>query len=226
MRNVSYKRVSSTGQEFYRQLANVDVKFDKEFSDKLSGKDTNRPELQQCLDYLQEGDWLWVHEISRLSRSVEDLRRVVTGLMDKGVSVKFVKEGLEFTVSKDEPMKAAMSKMLLTLLGSVAEFDREMITMRVNEGVQAAKDRGVKFGASNPKYKETHQRNKAAGLHKTSVRKVEQPELLARIRQMVNDSNGSLTQMEMTDKLNAEGWTSARGKVLSQGMISKLLKKL
>ena len=226
MRNVSYKRVSTTDQGFHRQLANVDVKFDKEFSDKLSGKDTNRPELQQCLDYLQEGDWLWVHEISRLSRSVEDLRRVVTGLMDKGVSVKFVKEGLEFTSSKDEPMKAAMSKMLLTLLGSVAEFDREMITMRVKEGVQAAKERGVKFGASNPKYKETHQRNKKAGLHKTPVRKVAQPELLARIRQMVGDSNGSLTQMEMTAKLNAEGWTSARGKVLSQGMISKLLKEI
>ena len=226
MRNVSYKRVSTTDQNFSRQLANVDIKFDKEFSDKLSGKDTNRPELKQCLDYLQEGDWLWVHEISRLSRSVEDLRMVVTGLMDKGVSVKFVKEGLEFTTNKGEPMKASISKLMLTLIGSIGEFEREISNGRTREGVQAALARGVKFGASSDKYKETHQRNKAAGLHKTPVRKVQQPELLARIRQMVGDSNGSLTQMEMTAKLNAEGWTSARGKVLSQGMISKLLKEL
>lgn len=226
MRNVAYRRVSTTDQNTSRQLLNVDVTFDREFSDKLSGKDTNRPELQQCLDYLQEGDWLWVHEISRLSRSVEDLRRVVTGLMDKGVSVKFVKEGLEFTASKDEPMKAAMSKMLLTLLGSVAEFEREMITMRVKEGVQAAKEKGVKFGAANPKHKVSFETSKAAGLHKVPVRKIVQPELLARIRQMVGDSNNTLTQIEMTVKLNAEGWTSARGKVLSQGMISKLLKEI
>ena len=65
-----------------------------------------------------------------------------------------------------------------------------------------------------------------SGQEETPARKVAQPELLARIRQMVGDSNGSLTQMEMTAKLNAEGWTSARGKVLSQGMISKLLKEL
>ncbi|CAH9013571.1 putative DNA recombinase [Vibrio phage 249E41-1] len=166
-RNVAYKRVSTTHQEFHRQLANVNVEFVAEFSDKLSGGDTNRPQLKACLTFLQDGDTLYCHEISRLARNVEDLRHIVFGLMERGVSVKFVKEGLEFVPETgDDFMKGMISKMLLTLLGSVAEFEKALINNRIVEGVQAAIKRGVKFGGANPKQRESFERNKQLGLHK------------------------------------------------------------
>lgn len=151
MRNIAYRRVSTSHQEYYRQLSNM--QFDVEYADKLSGKDVERPELQKCLDNLQQGDTLWVHSIDRLARNVENLRDIVFDLMDKGVTVKFHKEGLEFTANADEAMKAAMSKMLLTLLGAVSEFERAIINERTREGIEQAKSRGVKFGAASESYK-------------------------------------------------------------------------
>lgn len=114
----------------------------------------------------------------------------------------------------------------------IAEREWKNTSDRFKDMYQAKKKRceeqGEDFiwGAASPKHRETFNRNKAAGLHKTPVRKVQQPELLARLKQMVSDSNSSLTQQEMVVKLNAEGWKSARGKELSQGMVSKLLKEL
>lgn len=147
-----YRRVSTESQDTARQLIDLPVEFQTVYEDKLSGKNTKRPQLQACLDVLVVGDTLWVHSIDRLARNVEDLRNIVCSLMDKGVSVKFVKEGLEFSGDMDEGMKYAMSKMLLTLLGAVAEFERSLINSRVKEGITAAQNKGVKFGRANPSY--------------------------------------------------------------------------
>lgn len=152
MAHIAYKRVSTTHQETLRQLVNAPVEFDKVFEDKLSGKNSNRPELQKCLETVTEGDTLWVHSIDRLARNVEDLRDIVFKVMDKGVTVKFLKEGLEFVSDMSDAMKSAMSKMLLTLLGAVAEFERAIIVSRVKEGIEVAKSNGVKFGAASDSY--------------------------------------------------------------------------
>jgi DNA invertase Pin-like site-specific DNA recombinase len=136
---VGYCRVSSLDQNTERQLDGI--KLDKVFTDKASGKDTNRPQLQAALEYLRDGDLFMVHSMDRLARSLDDLRRIVRELTEKGVQVQFVKEGLTFT-GEDKPM----SNLLLSMLGAVAEFERSMIRERQREGIELAKKKGVYKG--------------------------------------------------------------------------------
>jgi DNA invertase Pin-like site-specific DNA recombinase len=136
---VGYKRVSSVDQSTVRQLDGVAV--DKTFEDKASGKDTKRPQLQAALEYVREGDVLVVHSMDRLARNLADLLHLVEGLTGRGVAVKFVKESLVFT-GDDSPM----SKMLLGIMGSVAQFERSMILERQREGVAKARAAGVYKG--------------------------------------------------------------------------------
>ena len=107
-KRVGYIRVSTLDQNTERQLDGQDL--DKVFTDKASGKDTKRPQLQAALDYLREGDSLVVHSMDRLARNLDDLRRIVLGLTSKGVLVEFVKERLTFT-GED----SAMSQLLLSV---------------------------------------------------------------------------------------------------------------
>jgi DNA invertase Pin-like site-specific DNA recombinase len=122
-----------------RQLDGVDL--DKVFTDQASGKDTKRPQLQACLDYIREGDELVVHSMDRLARNVEDLLGIVRRLTEKGVVVRFLKENLSFT-GEDSPM----ANLLLTLLGAVAQFERSLIRERQREGIALAKKAGVYKG--------------------------------------------------------------------------------
>ena len=140
---VAYIRVSSIGQNTARQLDGVTV--DKSFEDKVSGKDTNRPALQECLDYLRAGDTLHVHSMDRLARNLDDLRRVVKALTSKDVAVRFHKEGLTFT-GEDSPM----ANLLLSMLGAVAEFERSLIAERRQEGIAIAKAKGDVYKGRKP----------------------------------------------------------------------------
>jgi len=140
---VAYIRVSSIGQNTARQLDGVAI--DRAFEDKVSGKDTNRPALQECLAYLREGDTLHVHSMDRLARNLDDLRRVVKELTGRGVAVKFHKEGLTFT-GEDSPM----STLLLSMLGAVAEFERSLIAERRQEGIALAKAKGDVYKGRKP----------------------------------------------------------------------------
>jgi DNA invertase Pin-like site-specific DNA recombinase len=117
------------------------VKLDKVFTDKSSGKDTARPQMQAALEYLREGDLFMVHSMDRLARNLDDLRRIVLDLTEKGVHVQFAKENLTFT-GEDSPM----TNLLLTLLGAVAEFERSLIRERQREGIALAKEAGVYKG--------------------------------------------------------------------------------
>jgi DNA invertase Pin-like site-specific DNA recombinase len=136
---IGYKRVSTVDQSTVRQLDGVSV--DKVFEDKASGKDTDRPQLQLCLEFLREGDTLVVHSMDRLARNLVDLRRMVSELTGKGIKVEFVKESLTFT-GQDSPM----ANLLLSMLGAVAEFERALINERQREGIKLAKEKGVYRG--------------------------------------------------------------------------------
>lgn len=138
-KRVGYIRVSSVDQNEMRQLEGVEL--DKRFTDKASGKDTKRPQLQAALDYLRDGDVLVVHSMDRLARNLDDLRKIVMGLTGRGVVVEFVKEHLTFT-SEDN----AMSKLLLSVMGAFAEFERSLIRERQREGIALAKKAGVYKG--------------------------------------------------------------------------------
>ena len=138
-KHIGYVRVSTLDQNTDRQLEGVPL--DKTFTDKASGKDVARPELQTALDYLREGDTFHVHSMDRLARNVDDLRGIVKGLTGRGIVVRFHKEGLTFT-GDDSPM----SNLLLTMLGAVAEFERSLIRERQREGIAIAKAKGVYKG--------------------------------------------------------------------------------
>jgi DNA invertase Pin-like site-specific DNA recombinase len=134
-----YIRVSSIDQNTVRQLDGVQL--DRVFTDKASGKDTNRPQLRAALDYLRDGDVLVVHSMDRLARNITDLLHTVESLNGRGVVVEFVKESLIFTGDD-----SAMSKLMLTIMGGVAEFERAMIRERQLEGIAKAKQAGKYTG--------------------------------------------------------------------------------
>ena len=139
MAKVGYVRVSSVDQNTDRQLDGVQL--DKVFTDKASGKDTDRPQLLAMLDYVREGDTIVVHSIDRLARSLSDLLTLVKELNAKGVHVQFDKENLLFTGDNNPTQN-----LMLSMMGAVAEFERSMIRERQREGIVKAKERGVYKG--------------------------------------------------------------------------------
>ena len=100
------------------------------FTDKASGKDTQRPELERLLAFVRESDTVVVHSMDRLARNLDDLRRIVQGLTKRGVRIEFVKESLAFT-GEDSPM----ANLMLSVMGAFAEFERALIRERQREGI-------------------------------------------------------------------------------------------
>lgn len=137
--NIGYVRVSSIDQNTTRQLDGVEL--DKIFTDKASGKDTLRPQLQAALVHLRDGDCLHVHSMDRLSRNLVDMLALVRELTAKGVAVKFHKENLIFTAEHNP-----MQDLQLQIMGAVAEFERSMIKERQREGIAAAQAKGKHMG--------------------------------------------------------------------------------
>ena len=133
---VGYIRVSSVMQHTDRQLA--DINLDKVFEDKVSGKDQDRPALKAMLDYIREGDSVYVHSLDRLARNLTDLLDLVKKINAKGCSLHFMKENMVFENSKSDPT----SKLLLSVMGAVAEFERSLIRERQKEGIAIAKAQG------------------------------------------------------------------------------------
>jgi len=132
-------RVSSMDQNTERQLDGVSV--DETFKGKVSGKDTNRPQLQAASKHVRKGDVLVVHSMDRLARSLSDLLTLVKELTHRGVTVEFVKENLHFT-GDDSPH----SVLMLQIMGAVAQFERSIIKERQREGIAAAKEAGRHLG--------------------------------------------------------------------------------
>ena len=136
---IGYIRVSTLDQNTEGQLDSIEL--DRTFTDKASGKDTKRPQLQAALTYLREGDTLVVHSMDRLARNSEDLLRTVRELTSRGVTVEFVKNHLTFS-GKADPM----AKLMMTMLAAFGEFERDLIRERQREGIAIAKARGVYKG--------------------------------------------------------------------------------
>jgi len=138
---VGYKRVSTLDQNTSRQLEGFGLGLDKVFEDKLSGKDTKRPQLAAMLSHVRAGDTVVVHSLDRLGRNLDDLRKLVMDLTGRGVRVQFVKENLTFT-GEDSPM----ANLLLSVMGAFAQFERELIRERQREGIALAKKKGIYKG--------------------------------------------------------------------------------
>jgi DNA invertase Pin-like site-specific DNA recombinase len=136
---VGYVRVSSFEQNPERQLAGTAV--DRLFTDKASGKDAKRPELEALMAFVRDGDIVVAHSMDRLARNLDDLRHIVQALTKRGVRIEFVKEHLTFT-GEDSPM----ANLMLSVMGAFAEFERALIRERQREGIALAKQRGVYRG--------------------------------------------------------------------------------
>lgn len=136
MAKVAYKRVSTAEQKTARQLDGTT--FDKVFEDKVSGKDTNRPALQAMLDYIREGDELYVHSLDRLGRNTADLIELMNKLRAKGVTVVFDKQGLTFKPDASNPI----NDLMFTMLAAFSQFERELMLERQREGIAKAKEEG------------------------------------------------------------------------------------
>jgi DNA invertase Pin-like site-specific DNA recombinase len=134
--HIGYIRVSTVIQSTERQLDGISLH--KVFEDKASAKDTNRPQLQACMEYLREGDTLHVHSIDRLARNLRELQEVVTTLNGRGISVQFHKENMLFGGRGDD----SYQKLMFQILGAFAEFERSMILERQKEGIAKAKAQG------------------------------------------------------------------------------------
>ena len=162
---IGYVRVSSFDQNPERPLENLSL--NKVFTDKASGKDTKRPELEALLAFAREGDIVVVHSMDRLARNLDDLRRLVQMLTKRGIRIEFVKEGLHFT-GEDSPM----ANLLLSVMGAFAEFERALIRERQREGIALAKKRGAYRGrkkALSPEQVAALRQRAAAGDQKAAL---------------------------------------------------------
>ena len=161
--HVGYIRVSSTDQNLDRQL--VDIQLDEIFSDKVSGKDRKRPGLEDCLRHCRKGDTLHVHSMDRLARNLKDLKNLLDELTERNVQVQFHRENLLFGCDA-----SPMNKLLLHIMGAVAEFERDMIRERQSEGIRAALKKGVRFG-SDPKLTKAQETELVARCHEPGANK-------------------------------------------------------
>lgn len=135
MSNIAYVRVSTVDQNEARQLEALErYRIDKWFIDKKSGKDQDRPELIKLLDYVRDGDTVYIKDFSRLARSTKDLLDIIDKLASKGVTLASDKENIDTST--------ANGKLMLTMLGAIYEFERANILERQREGIEIAKREG------------------------------------------------------------------------------------
>ena len=144
---VGYIRCSTAEQNLDRQIELMKSKgCSKIFAEKVSGKSTeNREQLQAMLEWVREGDVVWVSEYSRLARNTLDLLEIVKEIESKGASLISDKEKIDTST--------ASGKLFLTILGGIAEFERSMILARQAEGIALCKARGGYLGKQEKELK-------------------------------------------------------------------------
>jgi len=166
---VGYARVSTLHQNTVRQLEKLKIeKLDILFEDKVSGKDVERPQLQAMLKHVRKGDTVVVASMDRLARNLRDLRTLVDDLTDQGIVVRFLKENLVFTGDAN-----STARLMLNIMGAVAEFERELILERQREGIAIGKAegryRGGKAKLTPAQVKELQKRAKQEGVNKAAL---------------------------------------------------------
>ena len=136
---VGYVRVSSVDQNEARQVESLNkLGVERLFIDKMSGKNMERPNLKLMMDFIREGDIVYVHELSRLGRSLKDLLKITDMLQDKKVELVVVDQNIDTTTPAGQ--------LLFVVMAAIAEFERKTIKERQREGIELAKLRGVYKG--------------------------------------------------------------------------------
>ena len=169
MATVRYIRVSSIDQNTDRQYEAL-PDTDKTFEEKASAATAKRPQLEAMLDYIREGDTVFVHSIDRLARNIVDLHNLADRITDKGCKLVFIKENMQFGNGPN----SKMSELLFSILGAFAQFERSMIKERQAEGIAAAQAKGKRFGRKpklNDRQKKEIRDKRKAGANPTQLAK-------------------------------------------------------
>jgi len=169
MANVAYIRVSTVEQNEDRQLENLkQYQIDRFFSEKVSGKDTKRPQLQEMLRYVREGDTVYINDFSRLARSTMDLLSIVDQLQSMNVQLVSLKENIDTSTPT--------GKLMLQMIAAINEFERANLLERQREGIRCAKERGAykgrkKISVPEQEFSEMHQLWLAHKISKSEIAK-------------------------------------------------------
>ncbi len=134
---IGYARVSSVGQSLDVQLDKL-KDCDKVFQEKKSGTSDKRPILQECLDYVREGDTLVISRLDRLARSTLHLCQIADRLQRKQVNLKVIDQSIDTS--------DATGRLLFNMLSAIAQFETELRAERQLDGIQKAKEKGIRFG--------------------------------------------------------------------------------
>ena len=153
---IGYARVSTVGQELeLQELTLREAGCERLYVEKVTGISTApRTQLAAMLDHVREGDTVVVTKIDRLARSIIDLNKIVTELNDKGVSVQFIRDNITFEADKGA---SSISTLLFNVLGSFAQFERDIIVERTTEGRKRAKAAGKHMGRKGQPDKKVQQ---------------------------------------------------------------------
>lgn len=161
MSKVAYVRVSTAEQNEARQREALAIRgIDKWFIEKASGKNTDRPEFQKMLDWVREGDTIYIHDLSRIARSTKDLLDLLDVLREKGVALVSDKESIDTST--------ATGKLLVTMVAAINEFERANLLERQREGIAIAKREGKYKGRKAvtvpdlPRHYERYQRREVS----------------------------------------------------------------
>lgn len=142
MANIGYVRVSSKGQNTGRQFAAMDergIKLDRTYEEHISGKNiTDRPQLLAMLDYIRDGDVVYIESISRLARNTADFLEIAKTLEDKGVGLVSLKESIDTSTPQ--------GKFITTIFAAFAELERSYIRQRQREGIDLCLREGRPYG--------------------------------------------------------------------------------
>lgn len=167
MANIGYVRVSTIEQNADRQVEGLKkYNIDKWFTEKASAKDTKRPELQMMLDYVREGDTVYVHEFSRLARNTKNLLEITEYLDSKGVHLVSNHENIDTSTPT--------GKLMLTMIAAIAEFERQNLLERQREGIAVAKQKGKYKGRrpmqiNSERFKDAYERYMKRDLNKAQM---------------------------------------------------------
>ncbi len=165
--NIAYVRVSTVEQNEAWQLeALKKYNIDKWFTEKVSAKDTNRPELKNMLEFARTGDTIYIHDFSRIARSTKDLLAIVEALENKGIYLVSNKENIDTSTPT--------GKLMLTMIGAINEFERQNLLERQREGIAIAKQNGKYKGKKAiqiDNFEEYYNRYKQRELNKVQLAK-------------------------------------------------------
>lgn len=169
--NIAYVRVSTIEQNEARQIEALEnYNIDKWYIEKVSAKDTNRPQLAKMLEYAREGDRIYIHSFDRLARSTKDLLGLLEEMESKGVKLRSLKEDIDTST--------ATGKLMVTLLGAINEFERANLLERQREGIAIAVAKGKYKGRQPLKLREDEFRDLYEQMKKGYITKIEMAEKL------------------------------------------------